>query len=133
MSLFRFVQWISEGRPVLVFGDGTQSRDFTYVDDVARGAIAGLKPLGYEIINLGSDTPVLLLDMVRLIEDALGKQAALTFEPRHPADVEATWAHVGKAHDLLGWQPQQRFEDGVRRAADWYLTNREWAKDIETT
>src|SRR5262245_4290783 len=60
MSLFRFVQWISEDRPVLVYGDGLQERDFTFVDDVARGTIAGLKPVGYEIINLGSDEPIVL-------------------------------------------------------------------------
>src|SRR3990170_900360 len=72
MSLFRFVQWISEGRPVTIFGDGKQSRDFTYVDDIARGTVAGLRPLGYETINLGSDTPVILMDAVRLIEELTG-------------------------------------------------------------
>ena len=56
--MFRFVQWISEGRPVIVFGDGRQSRDFTYVDDIARGTVAALKPTNYEVINLGSDKPI---------------------------------------------------------------------------
>jgi UDP-glucuronate 4-epimerase len=67
MSLFRFTQWISEGRPVIVYEDGQQSRDFTYVDDIARGTIAGLKPLGYEVINLGSDEPIVLMDAIRLV------------------------------------------------------------------
>ena len=57
MSMFRFVQWINEGRPVLVYGDGKQERDYSYVDDIARGTMAGLRPLGYETINLGSDRP----------------------------------------------------------------------------
>ena len=56
MVPFRLAQWISEDRPVIVYGDGTQSRDFTYVDDIARGTVAGLRPLGYEVVNLGSVT-----------------------------------------------------------------------------
>ena len=132
MSLFRFTQWIHEGRPVLVFGDGAQSRDFTYVEDIARGTIAGLKPLGYEIINLGSDTPIVLMDTIRLIEKVVGKQAHLEFRPRHPADVLVTWAGIGKAERLLGWRPRQDFEGGVRCLGEWYQRNRAWASQIET-
>ncbi len=132
MSLFRFVQWISEGRPVTIFGDGKQSRDFTYVDDIARGTVAGLKPLGYEVINLGSDTPVVLMDAVRLIEGLVGKKAALDFKPRHPADVLATWADIEKAQKLLGWRPKVSFEEGVESLVEWYVANEEWAKEIKT-
>ncbi len=132
MSLFRFVQWISEGRPVTIFGDGKQSRDFTYVDDIARGTIAGLKPLGYEVINLGSDTPVVLMDAVHLVEELVGKKADLDFKPRHPADVLATWADIGKAENLLDWRPQFPFEDGVRNLVEWYTKNRIWAREIRT-
>ncbi len=132
MSLFRFVQWISEERPVLVFGDGQQSRDFTYVDDIARGTIAGLKPLGYEIINLGSDTPVVLMDAIRLVEERVGRKAQLEFKPRHPADVLATWADISKAERLLGWRPRVGFEEGVQRLVDWYWQNRRWAREITT-
>ena len=82
MSLFRFVQWISEGQEVTVFGDGQQSRDFTYVDDIARGTIKALKPLGYETINLGSDKPVVLMEAIHLIEEMVGKKASLDFRPR---------------------------------------------------
>ena len=132
MSIFRFVQWINEGHPVTVFGDGQQSRDFTYVDDIARGTVAALRPLGYEIINLGSDRPVVLMDVIRLIEEKLGKQAELVFKPRHPADVTATWANISKAEELLQWRPQTTHEDGIMNAAQWYLDHREWAKDIKT-
>jgi nucleoside-diphosphate-sugar epimerase len=132
MSLFRFVQWISEGRPVTVFGDGLQQRDFTYVDDVARGTVAALAPLGYEVINLGSDKPVVLADAVSLIERLTGNVAKIRREPRHAADVPATWADVQRAERLLGWKPEVPFEDGVRRLVDWYRENREWARDIET-
>jgi len=106
MSIFRFVQWISEGRPVQVYGDGRQSRDFTFVEDIARGTIAGLKPLGYEVINLGSDEPVVLMDAIRLIEHLVNREALLEYKPRHPADVLATWADIGNAERLLGWRPQ---------------------------
>jgi len=132
MSLFRFTQWISEGRPVTVYGDGKQERDFTYVDDIARGTIAGLKSLGHEVINLGSDTPVVLMDAIRLVEDLVGRKANLEYKPRHPADILATWADIGKAERLLGWRPQSSFEQGVAQLVAWYQANRDWAKDVIT-
>ncbi len=130
MSLFRFVKWISEGEPVIVFGDGQQSRDFTYVDDIARGTIAGLKPLGYEVINLGSDTPIVLMDVIHQIEQLTGQKANLVFQPKHPADVLATWADISKAEQLLGWRSEIPFEKGLRSLIKWYQDNREWAKEI---
>jgi UDP-glucuronate 4-epimerase len=132
MSLFRFVQWISEMKPVVVYGDGTQERDFTYIDDIARGTIAGLKPTGYEVINLGSDKPVVLKDAIRLVEEMVGNKALVRHQPRHPADVVATWADIGKAERLFGWKPQTSFIDGVAKLVDWYQQNREWAKEIRT-
>lgn len=132
MSLFRFVQWISEGRPVMVYGDGQQSRDFTYVDDIARGTVAALKPVGFDVINLGSDQPVVLMEAIRLIERLVDRTAHIDFKPRHLADVLATWADISKAKRSLGWCPQTRFEDGVGKLVRWYRENREWAKEIET-
>jgi nucleoside-diphosphate-sugar epimerase len=132
MSIFRFVQWISEDRPVLIYGDGTQSRDFTFVDDIARGTVAGLKPLGYEVINLGSDEPVVLMDSLRLIERFVGKKADIVYKEMHRADVSHTWANIAKARKLLDWSPQVSHEDGVRRTVEWYQGNRSWAKDLHT-
>jgi len=132
MSLFRFVQWISEGRPVIVYGDGQQSRDFTYIDDIARGTLAALKPLGYEVINLGSDRPVVLMDAIRLVEELVGKKARIEHRPRHPADVPATWADIRKAERILGWRPRTSFREGVERLVSWYRENRSWAKEIRT-
>jgi UDP-glucuronate 4-epimerase len=132
MSLFRFVQWIHEGRPLRLYGDGTQSRDFTYVDDVARGTILGLRPLGHEIINLGGDSPHDLLELIRLIERDAGKKARIEQHPMHAADVMATWADIGKAQKLLGWRPEVGLEEGVKRLCAWYRKNRSWAKDIDT-
>ena len=139
MSLFRFVQWIMEGKPVTVYGDGSQSRDFTYVDDIAQGTIAALKYLTfdsrssvYEIINLGSDTPVVLMDAIRLIEDLTGRKAKLEFFPMHPADVPATWADINRAEEILGWRPGYSFEEGVENLVNWYRENRDWAREIRT-
>ncbi|HEC35652.1 MAG TPA: NAD-dependent epimerase/dehydratase family protein [Anaerolineae bacterium] len=139
MSLFRFVQWISEGRPVIVYGDGSQSRDFTYVDDIARGTIAALSFLQseirnpkFEIINLGSDRPVVLMDAIRLVEELVGKKARIEHKPRHPADVLATWADIGKAERLLEWRPRSAFQDGVAGLVEWYRENRARAKEIQT-
>lgn len=132
MSLFRFAQWIHEDRPLRLYGDGTQSRDFTYVDDIARGTILGLRPLGYEVINLGSDHPHDLLELIELIEQQAGRQARVEQHPMHAADVMATWANVEKAERLLGWRPRVTLEDGVARLCVWYRENRDWAKTIDT-
>ncbi|MEE8348355.1 MAG: NAD-dependent epimerase/dehydratase family protein [Acidobacteriota bacterium] len=132
MSPFRFVQWISEGREVTVFGDGQQSRDFTYVEDIARGTIKGLKSVGYEIINLGSDEPVILMDVIRLIERVSGSKAKLVHKPRHPADVVATWADISKAERLLDWRPEYGLQQGIESLLAWYQANRSWAREIVT-
>lgn len=120
------------GKTWIVFGDGQQSRDFTYVDDIATGTVAALRPVGFEIINLGSDQPVVLMEAIRVVERLVGRTAKLDFQPRHPADVLATWADISKAERLLHWRPQTPFEDGVGKLIEWYRENREWAKKINT-
>ena len=132
MSPFRFVQWISEDRPVIVFGDGMQSRDFTYVDDIARGTIASLGLPGYHVINLGSDHPITLIDAIGVYENLIGKKARLDFQAGHAADMRATWADIQTAKQLLCWEPQTSFEDGVHQLVVWYQQHRAWAKDVLT-
>jgi UDP-glucuronate 4-epimerase len=132
MSLFRFVQWIMEGRPVLVFGDGQQSRDFTYVEDIARGTIAALELEGCNTVNLGSDTPVVLMDAIKLVEQLTGKKANLVYKPMHSADVMATWADISVARERMHWEPKVPFADGVKALVDWYMANRDWARSINT-
>ena len=132
MSIFRFVKWIAEGEPLQLKGDGTQQRDFTHVDDVARGVVMALdRRPGYETINLGSDRPVELNAVITEIETALGKTATIERHPFHPTDVPATWANISRARELLGWEPQVTLEDGIASAVDWYMENRQWAKKIE--
>lgn len=130
MMPFRITQWINEGNPIRIFGDGLQSRDFTYIDDIARGTIAGLKPLGYEIINLGSDKPVVLMDAIRIIENLIGRPSFLEFEPRHKADVTSTWADIDKAKQVLQWHPVVQIEEGLRNLTEWYKENQEWASKV---
>jgi nucleoside-diphosphate-sugar epimerase len=124
MSIFRFIRNIEAGEAIPVFGDGNQSRDFTYIDDIADGTIKALKPVGYEIINLGSDNPVRLNTVIRLIEKSLGKKAKRKRLPRHPADIKATWAHIKKARRLLGWTPRTTIEEGIKKTVAWFRENR---------
>jgi nucleoside-diphosphate-sugar epimerase len=131
MSVFRFVRRIAEGEPIVVFGDGTQQRDFTYVDDIARGTIAGLKPLGYETINLGGDRPVRLSAIIDQIGQLLGREPVIEYHPAHPADVPATWANVETAQRLLDWTPRITVEEGLRRSVEWYRENRETVLPLE--
>jgi nucleoside-diphosphate-sugar epimerase len=130
--LFRFVQWISENQPVRVNGDGEQSRGFTYVDDIARGTILALKPIGYEIINLGGHEVITINELIKLTEDVIGKKANVQYGPPNPADMRSNWADVRKARELLGWEPQFTMRAGVEKLVEWYNANRDWAKDILT-
>jgi nucleoside-diphosphate-sugar epimerase len=133
MSIFRFIQWIAEERPLILYGDGEQERDFTYVRDIARGTIAALRPLGFELINLGSDQPFTMLDVISRIENLLGKKAILEIRPTAPADVRATWANIEKAGKLLDWEPHTNLDDGLEACVRWYLEERDWAQDVVTS
>jgi nucleoside-diphosphate-sugar epimerase len=131
MAQWRFTKAIDEGQPIELFGDGTQARDFTFVDDIARGVVAALKPLGYEIINLGGGrNPVTLATLIEKLEILLGKKACCIRKPFHAADVKETWADISKAERLLGWKPRVSLDDGLRLSVDWYKANREWVKDL---
>jgi UDP-glucuronate 4-epimerase len=132
MSMFRFAQRISEGRPIVLYGDGNQERDFTYVDDIARGTIAAIQPLGFETINLGGDRPLKILDVIAMVEELTGRKAVVERQPAHPADVPATWADIGKARKLLHWEPQTKLEDGVHKLVEWYRAEQSWASQIST-
>lgn len=131
MSIFRFIKWIDEGVPIELFGDGSQSRDFTYVTDIARGSVAAIKDVGYEILNLGGGrNPVSLNVIIESLESLLGKKAEIDHKPFHVADLMETWADIEKAKSLLGWSPSVSLEEGLEKSVQWYFANREWLKDI---
>jgi nucleoside-diphosphate-sugar epimerase len=127
MSIFRFIRRIAEGSPITVYGDGSQERDFTYVDDIARGTVAALRPLGYEVINLGGDRPVRLSAVIDEIAHLTGRVPRIEYRPAHRADVRATWADIGKAGRLLDWRPEVGLAEGLARSVEWYRQHRELA------
>jgi nucleoside-diphosphate-sugar epimerase len=132
MCIFRFIKWIDEGTPIELFGDGTQSRDFTYVDDIARGTILALKPVGYEIINLGGgNQPVSLITIIEKLESLLGKKAIIETKPFHKADIKTTWADISKAERVLGWGPTVSLDDGLAQCVNWHRDNLPWSAEIE--
>ncbi len=131
MSVFRFIKWIDEGEPIELFGDGSQSRDFTYIDDIARGTVAATKQVSFEIINLGGgQNPISINRTIEILEELLGKKAAIETKPFHKADILETWADISKAGRLLDWKPEVNFEEGLKRTVKWYRENRSWLKQI---
>lgn len=131
MATFRFIKWIMEGVPLEIFGDGNQKRDFTYIDDIARGTIRALKPLGYEIINLGNNHPYKLSEAIKLMEKYIGEEARFKYKEFHKADMQATWADIDKARGLLDWLPQVSLEEGIKRTVEWTKNNWEWIQKIK--
>lgn len=132
MSIFRFIKWIDEGVPLEIFGDGSQSRDFTYIDDISYGTVLALKNLGYEIINLGGGMkPVSLIEVIKNLEEFLGKKAKFKYKPFHKADLTETWADISKAKRILNWEPKTDLKEGLKKTVQWYIENREWLKDIK--
>ena len=115
-----------------VNGDGEQSRGFTYVDDIARGTILGLKPLGYEIINLGGHEVIKINDLIRMLESLTGRKATIEYHPAHPADMSTNWADISKAQKVLDWKPNTGLNEGVANLVDWYNQERSWASEILT-
>lgn len=132
MIMFRLAQWIHEGRKIQLNGDGEQSRGFTYIDDIAKGTILGLKPLDYQVINLGGSETIKINELIRMFEKKIGRQADIEHHPIHPADMRANQADVDKAEELLGWRPRVKLDEGVSNLVAWYQAEREWASQIQT-
>ena len=131
MSVLRFIKWIDEGQPIELFGDGSQSRDFTYVDDIARGTIAAIQTVGYEIINLGGGrNPISLNTIISKLEELLGKKANIDYKPFHVADFMENWADISKAKRLLDWEPLVSLDEGLKKSVEWYINNQNWLKEI---
>ena len=132
MSIFRFIQWIDQGVPIELFGDGSQSRDFTYVDDIASGTIAALKPVGYEIINLGGgNQPISMNTVIATLEDLLAKKAKINYRDFHKADLKSTWADISKAKNLLGWEPKISLQEGLENSVKWYVDHQPWSSSLD--
>ena len=131
MSMFRFIRHIDQGEPIILFGDGTQERDFTYVDDIARGTQLAEKKVGYDIFNLGGDNVVVLNGLIALIGKLLGKEVIIDYRPAHRADVKRTSANIDHARKVLKWSPKTSIEKGVEKTIQWYKENRALALKID--
>jgi UDP-glucuronate 4-epimerase len=121
LAIHKFARLIQAGAPLPVFGDGSTRRDYTYVDDVVRGVRAAMNyaASGYEVFNLGNNQTVTLADMIRCLEEALGRRAIIERLPEQPGDVPQTWANIDKAKAMLGFEPSTPFGDGIVRFCEW--------------
>lgn len=120
LAVCKFARLIQAGEPLPVFGDGSTRRDYTYVDDIIAGIRAAIElDVPYEVINLGNNQTVTLLDMIHTIEDALGRKAAIEWLAEQPGDVQQTWASIDKARTLLGYDPHTPFAEGVKHFVSW--------------
>lgn len=124
LAIHKFTELALQGQPIPLFGDGSTRRDYTYVDDITAGFSALLQRdgWGYEIVNLGGGNPVSLLDMVKALENALGRSVPVQFLEKQPGDVDQTHADIAKAHTLFGYAPQVDLKEGVKRFVNWYLS-----------
>lgn len=129
LAINKFTKLILNDEPIPVFGDGSTSRDYTYIQDIINGIVLSIQYVEnhenvYEIINLGENTPITLLEMIQTIEKVLGKKAKMNFLPMQLGDVNKTYADITKAKELLGYNPQTSFEEGIRSFVKWYKEGR---------
>ncbi|MFH1670987.1 MAG: NAD-dependent epimerase/dehydratase family protein, partial [Patescibacteria group bacterium] len=121
MALFLFTDAILHDRPIKVFGEGKQQRDFTFIDDIVSGTVAAIdKSYDEEVINLGCGRKEELMDFIRIIEEVCGKEAKKNYMPMQPGDVRTTFADISKAQKLLGYEPKTQIKDGVPKFVEWY-------------
>ncbi len=126
MAIHKFAQLMFEGKEIPIFGAGDSRRDYTYVEDIVAGIRAAIVVNApFEIINLGESQTITLLELVQNLENALGKKARLRFLPLQPGDMDVTYADIGRARGLLGYNPQKPFKEGIRLFADWFLGSRQ--------
>ncbi len=122
LAVHKFSRLISENRPIEMFGDGGSERDYTYVDDVIEGVRAAIDydRNDYEIFNLGESETVKLRDLIKLLEENLGRRALIEQRPMQPGDVPRTFADIRKARELLGYNPQTKIEAGIKKFVEWF-------------
>ena len=125
MAVYKFIELISESKPIDVYGDGTSKRDYTYVADIVDGALSALdKNFGFEVINLGNSDAVELKKLIAAIEKELGKKAKINRLPMQKGDVHLTYANISKARKLLDYNPKIKIGEGIKLFAEWYKNDR---------
>jgi UDP-glucuronate 4-epimerase len=125
MAIQKFTRLIDRGEKVPMYGDGSSQRDYTYIDDLIDGILAVIRyHQGFEIYNLGESQTTSLKELIRLIEEALGKKANIQILEPQPGDVSMTYADITKAQRMLKYQPRVKMKEGIKRFADWYKKQR---------
>jgi UDP-glucuronate 4-epimerase len=124
LAIHKFTRHIHEGKPIDQFGDGSTRRDYTYVDDIIQGVMACLTYEGQlcDIFNLGESQTTTLTELIRAIEQTLGKKAIINKLPEQPGDVPLTYADISKARTFLNYNPTTKIKEGIPKFIDWYLT-----------
>ncbi len=126
LAITKFVKNLMNNKEITLYGDGSTSRDYTYIDDTVNGIIEATKyPLKFEIINLGAGNSILLKDMVTLIEKELKKTAKIKYMPMQKGDVFKTYSDISKAKRLLKWQPKTKFEQGLHQFIEFIRSEQE--------
>lgn len=121
MAPFIFVDRVSRGLEIMQYGDGSTSRDYTYIDDIVDGVVRTLdRPAGYQVYNLGNGNPVVLRHFINLVEKATGRKALIKQMPMQPGDVPRTAADISKAQRMLGYEPKVSFEAGIGKLVAWH-------------
>ena len=121
MAVHQFVRRIEAGETITAFGDGSSTRDHTYIADIVQGVLAALdRPNGYRVYNLGESRTVTLRDLLQAIEIAVGKRASVTWEPMRSEDMPATYADITRAKTELGYDPQFSLERGLQEFVRWF-------------
>jgi UDP-glucuronate 4-epimerase len=125
LAIHKFTRLIDEGKPIPFYGDGTTSRDYTYIDDIVNGVSCALNYLnGYRIYNLGESKVINLKKLVETIENTLGKKAILNHLPLQQGDVNITYADISKSKAEIGYNPKCDIETGIKKFVDWYYINK---------
>ena len=126
MAIHKFARLMSDQKEIPIFGSGNSRRDYTSVEDIVAGILAAIEANPrFEILNLGESQTISLIEMVRLLEEALGEKALLRFMPDQPGDMEITYANIDRARRILGYNPQRPFKEGIRLFADWFKGSRQ--------
>jgi UDP-glucuronate 4-epimerase len=127
LAIHKFAKLINNGHSIPVFGDGTTRRDYTYIDDIIAGVRAAIDydASDYEVFNLGESQTVELNELIALLEKELDRHAVIDRQPMQPGDVPQTFADITKARRQLGYDPQTKIEDGIRRFVEWFRREQE--------
>ena len=130
MSILRFIHWIYSGEEILLFGDGEQKRSFTFIDDVISALSLLIKSNENKTFNIGSNSQISLINVIKKIETMLDKQAKIKHLPRALKDVDVVIPDLSNM-ESLGWVPKVEIDEGLSKTIDWYLENKEFLKNLK--